>query len=402
MTTETFKTLLAGYHAGTLTRKEKMELSALLHDPQYREQLEQLFTENLADPDFNNVADPESLELIYQHIQLKKKPAPVRRLLLYRTRWVAAAAVILLALTTTYFLFFQPKQPDITQTGNMLTNDIAAPAHSRAVLLLADGKEIIVDSTANGQLAVQENINIIKTGEGQLVYASNESIPAARAGSMNTLTIPAGSRPMQLSLTDGTKVWLNASSSITYPVSFGGNERKVSVTGEAYFEVEKGRIPFIVQKGNMDVQVLGTHFNVNAYDDEAELKVTLLEGKVKVTEHKTQQSKLLTPGEQAVLTHNSELNTQNSINLEQVMAWKEGVFDFSGADIQSVMRQLSRWYNVQVDYTGKITTNHFSGIISRNNNISQVLKMLQSTGGVNFKIETGSPSGQKGKVIVLP
>jgi transmembrane sensor len=402
MTTETFKNLLAGYHAGTLTRKEKMELSALLHDPQYREQLEQLFTEDLADPDFNNVADPESLELIYQHIQLKKTPVPVRRLFPYRVRWVATAAAILLTLTTAWYLFFQPIQPDITQTGNTLTNDIAAPAHSRAVLVLADGKEIIVDSTANGQLAMQENINIIKTGEGQLMYATNGSIPAAASPLMNTLTIPAGSRPVQLSLTDGTKVWLNASSSITYPVAFTGNERKVSVTGEAYFEVEKGKIPFIVQKGDMDVQVLGTHFNVNAYDDEAELKVTLLEGKVKVTEHKTQQSKLLSPGEQAVLNQNSKLNTQNSVNLEQVMAWKEGVFDFSGADIQSVMRQLARWYNVQVDYTGKITTNHFSGIISRNNNISQVLKMLQSTGGVSFKIETGSPSGQKGKVIVLP
>jgi len=178
MTTETFKTLLAGYHAGTLTRKEKMELSALLHDPQYREQLEQLFTENFADPDFNNVADPESLELIYQHIQLKKKPAPVRRLFPYRARWVAAAAAILLTLTATWFLFFQPKQPDITQTGNTLTNDIAAPAHSRAVLLLADGKEVIVDSTANGQLAVQENIKIIKTGERQTTVVEIRNAPA--------------------------------------------------------------------------------------------------------------------------------------------------------------------------------------------------------------------------------
>ncbi|HKO80457.1 MAG TPA: hypothetical protein VJU78_08685, partial [Chitinophagaceae bacterium] len=153
MTPETFKSLLTGYDAGTLTDKEKLELSDLLHDPQYREQLEQSFTENFADPDFKDLADPESLELIYQHIQLRKQPATIRRMFPYRFRWAAAAAAILVLATGTYFFFSPSSKPAIVNTKDTLKNDVAAPAYTKAVLLLADGKEIVLDHATNGQLA---------------------------------------------------------------------------------------------------------------------------------------------------------------------------------------------------------------------------------------------------------
>ena len=167
--------MLAGYYAGSLTDNEKTELLALLHNPQYREQLEQLFTEDLADPAFQSLADTESLELMYQQIQLQKQVAPVRRIFPYR-RWTAVAAVILLMATGAYFLFFyQSQKPAIVHTQDRLKNDIAAPAHTKAVLSLANGKEIILDSAANSQLAVQGNIVIVKTGDGQLIYKINSS-----------------------------------------------------------------------------------------------------------------------------------------------------------------------------------------------------------------------------------
>jgi transmembrane sensor len=412
MTPETFKSLLSGYYAGTLTNKEKLELSALLHEPQYREQLEQLFPADLVDPGFKTTADAELLELMYQQVQLRKEAAPVRSISAYRFRWAAAAAVFLLMATASYFLFFhQPQQQAIAHIPDALKNDVAAPAYTKAILLLADGKEVILDSTVNGPLAVQENINIIKSGDGQLIYQAGSSLPAASPLLMNTLTVPKGSRPLQLILTDGTKVWLNAASSITYPVAFTGNDRKVRMSGEAYYEVAKdaGK-KFYVSANGVETEVLGTHFNVNAYEDEANIKVTLLEGGVRVStiQPQTQNTRLndgnsqvLSPGQQAKWENGGMIRVLNDVNTDEVMAWRDGFFDFNGTDIQSVMRQLSRWYNIEVEYKGKITDNHFSGIISRNNNVSQVLKMLQSTGVVRFNVETGAASGGTGKIIVL-
>lgn len=411
MTSETFKSLLNGYYAGTLTDKEKLELSTLLHDPQYREQLEQLFAEELVDPDFKATADTESLELMFQQIQLRKQPAPVRRISPSWFRWAAAAAVLLVA-TATYFLFFHPSQTKpIVQTQDSLKNDVAAPAYTKAVLLLADGKEITLDSTINGQLAMQENISIIKSAGGQLIYKASSSLPGTGTLLMNTLTVPKGSRPLQLTLADGTRIWLNAASSITYPVVFAGNERKVRMSGEAYYEVAKdaGK-KFYVAANGVETEVLGTHFNVNAYEDETAINVTLLEGAVKVSTIQPQTQSLrqndgdaqtLSPGQQAQWKNGGAISVLNGVNTDEVMAWKDGFFDFNGADIQSVMRQLARWYNVEVEFKGKITDKHFSGIISRNNNVSQVLKMLQSTGVIRFEVETNSLSGGAGKIIVL-
>jgi ferric-dicitrate binding protein FerR (iron transport regulator) len=188
-------------------------------------------------------------------------------------------------------------------------------------------------------------------------------------------------------LSDGTKVWLNAASSLRFPTAFVGSERKVEMTGEGYFEVaHNDKKPFLVRAGGMDVEVLGTHFNINAYEDEEAVKTTLLEGKVRASAGHD-QAVVLKPGEQARLSQsNAQLSTLNNINVEEVIAWKNGKFQFGEAmDIGMVMRQLSRWYDLDVVYDGKVT-GHIGGTISRNVKISEVLKMLEMTGAVHFVI----------------
>jgi transmembrane sensor len=390
MTPDKFKALLAGHQAGTLTDDEKRELSALLHDPAYRGQLDELFVENLADPNLKSIADPETLELVYQQIQLHKQPAPVRRIYSPMLKWVAAAVILLAATASWFLLFNQSPQQNIVQNPDTFTNDVAAPSYSKAMLQLADGRKIIFDSAARGPIATQGSINIIKSGDNQLIYQAGTDHNGDQVLPMNTLTVPKGSRPLQVTLADGTKIWLNAESSLHYPAGFTGNERKVQMTGEGYFEVAKqaGK-KFFVLSNDVETEVLGTHFNVNAYNDEANIKITLLEGSIHVNINGQQVSgtrQPLSPGQQAQWKNGGPIKVVNDVNTEAVMAWKEGYFDFNSNDIQTVMRQLARWYNVTVLYKGEITDSRFSGIISRNNSISEVIKLLESTGKVKFKI----------------
>jgi transmembrane sensor len=401
MTPEKFKSLLAGHYAGTLTISEKLELSALLHDPAYRSQLEELFVEDLAGPELKSIADPESLELVYQQIQLHKQPAPARTVYMKRVRWAAAAAAILVIGTASWFLFFnQAIQPIVVQ--KTLSNDVAAPLSSKAVLLLSGGRSISLDSIAIGQIATEGDINIIKAGNDQLVYQA--SATPGGSSPVNTLTVPKGSRPLRVTLSDGTRVWLNAASSLIYPAAFTGDDRKVQMTGEGYYEVAKiDKKKFFVSSNGIETEVLGTHFNVNAYDDEASIKITLLEGSINVKtcgQAEAANPQRLSPGQQAQWENGEKIKVVEDANTDEVMAWKEGYFDFSGNDIRSVMRQLARWYDVEVEYQGKITGSRFSGIISRHNSLSAVVKMLESTGAVKFRVEKVT-TGRGGRIIVL-
>ena len=302
---------------------------------------------------------------------------------------IAAAIIIGAIALGGYFMVLQPnkKKPE-TASAQISKKDIRAPASSNAILTLSNGKTIVLDSASNGSLAVQGNINVIKLADGQIVYNGK----ANSEMQYNILTVPKGSKVASITLADGTKVWLNAASSLKYPVAFGGNERKVEITGEAYFEVaHNAAIPFKVQKDSMQVTVLGTHFNVNAYEDETDIKVTLLEGAVKI--NKGNAVGLLKPGQQAKIA--GGIKTINAVDTDEVMAWINEKFQFGEAtDITSVMKQIARWYDVDVEYKG-IISGHIGGTISRNENVSQVLKMLEMTGGVTFKID-------EKKVIVMP
>ncbi|HEU0227776.1 MAG TPA: FecR family protein [Arachidicoccus soli] len=296
---------------------------------------------------------------------------------------VAACAIIAFSL---WIYVSRSKQSNLQQVAKTSTNTAILPGGNKAILTLSNGKKIVLDSVSNGLLAKQGNINVLKLSSGQIVY--KEAIKnVIETVHYNTMSTPRGGQ-YSIALPDGTKVWLNAASSITYPTMFSGNTRVVSITGEAYFEVAKNpNKPFIVKTPrDMQVQVLGTHFNINAYTDESTIKTTLLEGAVKVTSpHGLQR---LVPGEQAQLAESGNLKLLKDVAVEDVVGWKEGIFDFNNADISSVMRQLSRWYDVDIHYEGSnIPTDLFSGIIRRDNSIQQVLKMLETTLRVNFAIK---------------
>lgn len=308
---------------------------------------------------------------------------------MYKRTWfmAAAACIILLAGIGSYFLFFnnEPQHP-IAATDQ--PKDVNPPRSSKAMITLVDGKKVYLDSVVSGELALQSNVKLIKQANGEISYqtTSGEKINELQ---YNTLSNPRGSKAVSVSLNDGTKVWLNSESSLKYPIAFVGNQRKVEITGEAYFEVAKDATkPFKVDIGGRgEVEVLGTHFNINSYSDEASINTTLLEGSVKVTALIAHNSQLIKPGEQAQLSQSGEISVDKKIDVEQIMAWKNGKFDFGEAmDVRSVMRQISRWYDVDVEYEGEIRGT-IGGSTSRNLNASQVLKSLEETGTVKFRIE---------------
>ena len=347
-----------------------------------------------------DMAIRERLELRLQTILGGETPAiPVPRVhFLRRNRWWAAAAAIILLFGTGAYIFLNrsPKPKAVLVQVNPethLKNDVA-PGGNKAMLTLANGTNIILDSAHAGALAQQGKTTVIKSGDGKLVYDAKALITDQSPLTYNTLATPRGGQ-YQLVLPDGSIVWLNAASSIRYPTTFVGNERRVEVTGEAYFEVTKNAaMPFRVKMNNgAAVEVLGTHFNINAYNDEPDTKITLLEGSIKVS-GKT-SNVVIKPGQQARLTdQNSILKVADDADVEEVMAWKSGAFQFGGADIQTVMRQISRWYDVDVEYKGNISL-HFAGTMSRNVNISQVLEMLEKAGGLKTAV-TGR------KITVMP
>jgi ferric-dicitrate binding protein FerR (iron transport regulator) len=312
-------------------------------------------------------------------------------------RRVAAAAAIIIGIAGgTYFLFQPGNKEEIAKTEpqeKRFKNDVSAPMKAKATITLADGSTVALDSVNYGKLATQGNVNVMVTADGRIVYKEQQQ----SIGQMqyNTLSNPRGSKVVDMTLADGSRVWLNAGSSVTYPVAFIGKERNVTITGEAYFEVaHNAAMPFKVSKGEMAVTVLGTHFNVNAFDDETSIKVTLLEGSVKV--NNGNESGLLNPGQQAVLTGVEGSNqanqkikqiiVQTNVDLDEVMAWKNGRFYFDGADIKTMMRQLSRWYNVDVEFKADVKSS-FVAKISRDEPVTELLKILELTNLVHFKIE---------------
>ena len=324
-----------------------------------------------------------------------------------RRYWWAAAAVILALLGIgSYWVFNNVAQKQIALTQEQRFKNDVAPGKNSALLTLAGGQKIVLDSNARGAISQQGNTTILNTN-GQLVYkvATSSKQQATSPATYNTLTTGRGNQ-YQLVLPDGSKVWLNAASSIIYPSAFAGTERKVVITGEAYFEIapltsEGGheKIPFIVKANGMEVKVLGTHFNVNTYDDEEALTTTLLEGSVKVSNGA--DNRVLRPGQQAVLSRDqgaakngggaikgnlASIRVVNDANIDEVMAWKNGVFKFNDATIESIMRQVARWYDVEVVYDTKVSQ-HFIADVPRDVPASELLKLLELTDQVHFKIE---------------
>lgn len=303
-----------------------------------------------------------------------------------RRKIYAAAASVLLLFGAISFYWHSSRKATIQNPKSLVENpyfknDIA-PGVNRAVLTLSNGEKITLDDSTSGMLADEGGARIVKSGKGGVIYEE-------RKGGVtvvnNTVSTPRGSQ-YQLTLPDGTKVWLNASSSITFPTLFREKERRVKVSGEAYFEVAKNAAqPFIVSANNMLVNVLGTHFNVNAYADENTIRTTLMEGSVKIIETFTQHERVIVPGEQSRLDKRGNISVEK-VNTEEIIAWKEGFFRFHKTEIAALMRQISRWYNVDVQYEGPPAKDLFTGTIPRTLSLSELLTVLKHA-NVRFKIE---------------
>jgi transmembrane sensor len=354
--------------------------------PEENAMVEQAFLNDLRGSD--HIPSRERIEATDQRItanlmsHIGVQPAEAKTIRLW-PRIAAAASILLFLSFGTYFLLHKKNsvQPFVISRAK----DIA-PGGNKAILTLANGQKIILNSVGNGLLAEQGNSAINKTADGQVVYAVSGSENTASEIQYNLLTIPRGGEYQALVLPDGSKVWLNSASSLRYPIAFTGNERKVELTGEAYFEVAHNAAkPFRVTSNGQTVEVLGTHFNINAYDDEPAIKTTLLEGKVKVTATANNEVRILQPGQQSAL--NSRLFDVTPVETDEAVAWKNGQFMFENDNIQYIMRSISRWYNVTVEYSGAIPGDSFGGGISRFKNVSEVLNVLQLTGKVHFEME---------------
>lgn len=300
----------------------------------------------------------------------------VQRLLLY-----AAAAAIAGVILTIYLV----RRSGVGDAGSAITAGIdILPGGNKAVLTLGNGSIVELDTLPPGNQIEEGNSKIIKTDSGKLAYISKEGDKQAEPDQYNAITIPKGGQ-YRLALPDGTQVWLNSGSWIKFPVTFTGNERTVELKGEGYFEVRKDTSrPFHVKTGGADIEVTGTHFNINAYEDEATVKTTLLEGSVKIMLLNNIIN--LKPGEQASWGFDKKVTTSSDITEEDIVGWKNGLFSFHHADIMDVMKQVARWYDVTIQYNGKIK-NHFNASIERNIPVSRLLKLLEGTGDVEFEIK---------------
>jgi transmembrane sensor len=372
--------LIAGFVNKTLKPHEFAELDRWLE--QSDENI--ILFEKLTDEDNIEAGLAEmrqtDVEAAYKRIQNKivfKKEKKYIQLWTY-----AVAASLILILTAGYFLLWndQVSAPLATEQPQP-ANDIL-PGTDKATLTLADGRTIVLEEQAIGNISLESGTNIIKKDSGQIAYNTNQGSQGEMV--YNTLIIPKGGQ-YQITLSDGTKVWINAASILRYPVVFSGMERTIELTGEAYLEVvHDPQRPFHVKSANQDVTVIGTRFNISAYRDDALVKTTLLEGKIKLS---TESNNIIVkPGQQYITDATGDIALNKKAHVETAVAWKNGVFSFKDEKIENILKQISRWYDAEIVYEGKVD-HHFNGEISRKLPVSKVLNLLEKTGRVHFDIE---------------
>jgi transmembrane sensor len=389
--------LIEGYSAGTLNEEDTIAFFQWYSDAGLDE-FHRIYAQcNLATgamPANPQIPDDFKVQLeqaIQDYETNQQQPRTISLVRRYRLGW--AAAILLLIGAGGYFIY-QSRQPVSTEVVNnqQPSSGDVAPGTTKAVLTLADGRQVTIDSVRSGTLAVQGK-TMVQHDQGAITYNGNSNAKGQNATQSvlyNTLTTNRGEQSPPLVLSDGTKVWLNALSSIRFPVAFTGSSRNVEITGEVFFEVAKNASrPFHVKVKDMEVEVLGTQFNVNAYDDEPVMKTTLLEGKVKVSSTvnghpDSYQEAMLKPGEQASISQQNI--TIQTANVGQAIAWKSGLFDFNHLNLQTVLRQLSRWYDIEVKFEGDIPQRTFRGKMGKDLNLSQVTQALQKV-DIKFRIE---------------
>ncbi len=387
---------------GELSPQETDALIEWLGSEQMEPATAELIMEQLKKPVTNEQIGPGVRAALYAKLPAilgkAKEGSGKRRIHILRTKWFRYAAAAMLVIVAG--LFFWIYQQSFKQRGTLTSAPLkidVAPGKEGAILTLDDGSTIVLDSLGNGLVTTQNGSKILLKN-GQLIYNKDGSVNGQVA--YNKMTTPKG-RQFQLVLPDGSKAWLNAASSLRYPVVFTGNERKVEVTGEVYFEVAKNaKMPFRVKiNDETEVEVIGTQFNVNCYKNEANINTTLLEGSVQIMNG--DEKAVIKPGQQAQVGGQSQITNEhrikivNDVDVEKVMAWKNGVFNFQDATLEEVMRQLERWYDIDVKYEKGVPPLEFMGKMGRDLSLSEVLRGLEIS-EVHFRIEEGR------KLVVTP
>ncbi len=381
--------LISKYEQGLLSEVEKKELDAWYHSFDDQQAVVSDFPEGST----TRLSDRMVLRLEESLSQEQSRMEPQVEKTSRKWAIPSVAALIIILLSGGIYYFIQIDSAKLPQplalSAPVPAGDVA-PGGNKAILTLDDGSVIVLDSANNGILGEQGDVEVKKLENGLITYQNqDDDIPVADEKIFyNTISTPRGGE-YQITLSDGTKVWLNAASSIRFPTAFRGADRQVQITGEVYFEVARNEAqPFKVTAGKSAIEVLGTHFNVNAYDDEVQVRTSLLEGAVKIAaidQPDLQQMKILKPGQQARMTRSGRISIVNNIDTEEIMAWKNGLFVFKSTDLRSIMRQIARWYDVDIEYKDNVGM-QFTGQITRNNNVSKVLEMLELTEEVKFRV----------------
>lgn len=394
---EPIRQLLNKYLQGQMTLKERLDLNRLINDPASKEELLSFIGEQYsAEHALPGSLSQEEYDAVFARVLVDDLPAPMEERttgfrIAYLRKWWAAASVLVITVATLYFWL---KAPDEVKPVDVaVQSENIQPGKEGALLTLADGSKVSLDTVRNGVIAMQDGVTA-RVVDGVLQYNGKSTGMV-----FNTMSTPRG-RQFHLTLPDGTGVWLNAASSIRYPVAFDARERKVEVTGEVYFEVMKNKQhPFIVNVNNrMEVEVLGTDFNINAYDNESAIAATLLSGSIKVIKSAVADQLVLKPGQQALM--NNAATAQHGIQLvpdadiEKVTAWRKGLFNFRDIPFDEAMRQLQRWYDIEVVYENGVPDIELMGEMTKGVSLNGLLLGLGKL-GLNYRLE-----GRK--LIILP
>jgi len=387
VTKQALKTIIDQYVTGTLDAAGKDTLRGIISDPAYEQVLAELMDEAFEERLGGSYDYPETQQRMKQLLlqQIRLPEAPVKPVYKLRTWWAAAAIFIIAGSAGAYFWLQRPSPVNVPVT----TATTVLPGSNKAVLVLADGSTVALDSTGNQ--VIQQGQTAIHQNKGQLQYVAQG---AGTATGFNTLRTPRGGQ-FQITLPDGTRAWLNSASSLKYPTAFTGKDRVVELNGQGYFEIASNAAkPFKVKVNNaLEVQVLGTHFDIMAYADEVAIKTTLLQGAVRVQRGTAVQT--LHPGQQAIADADAQGIAVKETDVNRVIAWKNGLFIFNNMELGTILREISRWYDVEIVYNAPANKNLYGGGISRSQNLTEVLRFLEA-GGTNHFIIAGR------QVIVLP
>ncbi|RYY37743.1 MAG: FecR family protein [Sphingobacteriaceae bacterium] len=385
MNHERLKSLLRSYFNNTIGEADCLELLNYMDSNPHKvaAMVDETLPEGDTGPQFSDKQAQEILNRIKTDERFTTVEQP-RVIKFYQRSWVQIAAMLLIILTAGIFILNKNNTTNTEAEAVKVVQKPIVPGGNKAMLTLANGQTVILDSASNGIIASAGDNNVVKTADGELVYQPAANAVNNNAAAYNTLSTPKGGE-YQVTLPDGTKVWLNAASSLSYPQQFTGNERKVKLTGEAYFEVAKNKKkPFYVEVNDVEVKVLGTHFNISGYADDDNITTTLLEGAVQVSKNKAAST--LIPGQKAVTNNGSAAIVVSTADVGDAIAWKNGYFTFSDDDITGIMKKVSRWYDVEVVYEGNPSDEKFGGTFYRAKSITELLDYLRRIGNNSFKI----------------